>query len=150
MSGTTWNPRYALEESLRALTAAAVLLSAFIHLEMWIDGYRDIETIGPLFMLNAVGGLLLGLVIIGWRHWLPLLGAVGFGAATSISFWISSTRGLFGYEAFSGATNDRMALYSEVAAIICGLAGVALALATVRRGASVRTPTGLHRAAIRS
>lgn len=150
MSSTPLSPRYVAEESVRALTAAAVLLSAFIHLEMWIDGYRDIDNIGPLFMLNAVGGTLLGLVIIVWRHWLPLLGAVGFGAATAIAFWISSTRGLFGYEAFSGATNDRMALYSEVAAIIFGLTGVAMALATVRRRESVSTPAGLRRAPIRS
>ena len=69
------------------LAAAGVMLSADVHFDLWYaQGFREVDTIGPLFLLNAIGGLIIGLVLICWRHWLPALAAAGFGAATLVSY----------------------------------------------------------------
>ena len=42
--------------TMRLLAAAAVLVSAAVHLYLWFDGMRSVDVVGPAFMLNAVGG----------------------------------------------------------------------------------------------
>ena len=77
-------------DTSRGLAAAGVFLSAVVHLELWDEGYRSIPTIGPLFMLNFVAGMIIGVGVLVWRHWLPALAAVGFGAATVVAFWLAA------------------------------------------------------------
>lgn len=76
--------------------AAGVFTSAVVHLVLWFQGYRDIDVIGPLFLLNAAGGAVLAAAILVWRHWLPLLGGIGFGVLTLTSYLLSATVGFFG------------------------------------------------------
>lgn len=130
--GTWHTGRRAASDVLRGLLAAAVLLSAVVHLELWFSGFRNFTVVGPAFMLNAVGGLVIGILLLVWRHWLPLLGALGFGAATFGAFLVSTTpRGLFGvHEVWTGAPIWLSAV-SETAAIVLAL----IALAVERRAA---------------
>lgn len=118
---------YAREEETvltRLVAAAAVLVSAAIHLWLWFDGYRDIEVIGPSFMLNAVAGVVIAVLLLVWRHWAPLLLAVGFGAATLGAFVTSTTVGLFGVnESWSGGYQLAAAV-SEAVAIVAGIVAV--------------------------
>jgi len=108
---------------LRVLTAAAVLVSAAVHFKLWlIDGFSEIPTIGPLFLLNAAGGLAIGLLVLFWRHWLPALAAVGFGASTLGAFIISATVGLLGLQESFRGTSELTAAAAEVVAILGGLA----------------------------
>ena len=81
---------------MRLLTALAVLVSAFVHLKLWFDGFRHLDKIGPAFMTNAIGGVVIAVLLLVWLHWLPPLLAVGFGFSTLGAFVIASTRGLFG------------------------------------------------------
>ena len=53
---------------MRVLAAAGVLISGAVHLKLWVDGFRDIDVIGPAFMLNAVAGLVIAVLLILWRH----------------------------------------------------------------------------------
>ncbi|MDP9444071.1 MAG: hypothetical protein M3P83_06875 [Actinomycetota bacterium] len=39
---------------MRLLAAAAVLVSAAVHLDLWFEGYREVDVIGPAFLLHAV------------------------------------------------------------------------------------------------
>ena len=52
---------------MRMLAAVGVLVSAAVHLWLWFDGYRDIEVIGPAFLLNAVAGTVIGGVVVAPR-----------------------------------------------------------------------------------
>jgi hypothetical protein len=79
----------------RIVAAAAVTVSALLHLRMWFDGVRD-QSVGPAFMMNAIGGIVIAVLLLTWRHWLPLLLAVGFGLSTFGAFVIAATVGLFG------------------------------------------------------
>jgi hypothetical protein len=108
--------------ALRGLAATAVLLSAVVHLELWLDGMRDVAVVGPGFLLNAVGGTGIGLALLLWRHWLPLLGAVGFGAATLGAYLMSMTVGFFGVREQVWTTAAVVSAVAEVAAILLGAA----------------------------
>lgn len=107
----------------RGLAAAGALLSAAVHLDLYAGGFRDIATIGPLFMLNAIAGLAIGLVLLCWPHWLPALAAAGFGVATLVAFYLSVTIGLFGWQEFAVGEPQVLAEVAEyVAAVFGGLA----------------------------
>lgn len=103
---------------LRVLAAAGVLVSAAVHLKLWLDGFRDISVIGPAFLLNAVGGLVIAVLLVTWRHWIPLVLALGFGISTLGAYLISATVGLFGvHEVWTGVWVVT-AEVSEVVAIV--------------------------------
>lgn len=103
---------------LRVLAAAGVLVSAAVHLKLWLDGFRDIPVIGPAFLLNAVGGLVIAVLLVTWRHWIPLVLALGFGISTLGAYLISATVGLFGvHEVWTGVWVVT-AEVSEVVAIV--------------------------------
>ena len=73
---------------------------------------------------DVLRGLLAACVLLlVWRHWLPLLGALGFGVATFGAFFVSTTGGgLFGvHEQWTGAPIWLSAI-SETAAILLALA----------------------------
>lgn len=108
----------------RALTAAAVMVSAVVHLDLWAGGMSQVDVVGPAFLLNAIGGMVIAVAVLLWRHWLPLLAAIGFGAATLGAFAMSMTVGFFGVSGQVWGVPQVLAVVSEVAAI--GFAVVAL------------------------
>ena len=109
-------------EAIRGLAAAAVLLSAVVHLDLWdLQNFRVIHIIGPLFLLNVIAGIVIGVVMLAWRHWLPALAAAGFGATTLIFFWWSVIWGLFGLKEVATGSAQVLAEGAEIAAIVFGL-----------------------------
>jgi hypothetical protein len=105
----------------RIVAAAAVFVSAVVHASLWFGGYRDVEVIGAAFMLNAVGGVVIAVLLVAWRNWVPLLLAVGFGASTLGAFVLSVTVGLFGFQESLGGVSQWVAAASEVVAIVAGV-----------------------------
>jgi hypothetical protein len=106
---------------MRVLAAAAVLVSAAVHLKIWLDGFRDLDVIGPAFALNVVAGVVIAGLLLTWRHWLPLLLAVGFGASTLGAFVIAATVGLFGVHEMWVSTTGITAGVAEIVAILVAL-----------------------------
>jgi hypothetical protein len=118
---------YVIDTS-RGLAAAGVFLAAVIHLDLWVQGFRSISTIGPLFMLDFVAGMIIGVGVLVWRHWLPALVAAGFGAATVVAFWISVVHGLFGVKETPTGSSEILAEVAEYSAVAFGLAAAVLLL----------------------
>lgn len=114
---------------LRGLVVLALLGAAAVHLDLWLAGYRNLETVGPLFMVNVIAGPVIAIAVLAWRHWLPLLAAVGFGAVTLGAFLLSRTVGLFGMQ---GTPWDTAAVLAAIAEVVCILGGL-LALRETRR-----------------
>ena len=105
---------------LRTVAALAVLVSAGVHLYLWFDVFRDEDIIGPLFLLNVVGGVVIAVLLVAWQHWIPAFLAVGFGASTLGAFITSSTVGLFGLHQNWVGWPVWTAAISEVVAIVAG------------------------------
>jgi asparagine N-glycosylation enzyme membrane subunit Stt3 len=108
--------------TLRIVIAVAVLVSAYVHLREWLDGFRHVHVIGPLFAVNVVAGIVIAVLLVTWRHWLAPFLAFGFGASTLGGFVIASTSaGLFGtHEKWQGSY-VWVAAVSEAVAIVLGL-----------------------------
>jgi hypothetical protein len=106
--------------------------SAAIHLHLWMNGYRHIPTIGPLFLLQAVGGFLIAIAVVAARRTLIALAAVGFLASTIGGLVLSASVGLFGFSDGFDAPFAQMSLVVEGIAM-----GVLLAAAVLRRRARV-------------
>jgi plastocyanin len=102
-----------------------IIWSSYIHLHLWQSlGYRHIATIGPLFLLQSIGGFLLGLLILGARRvWAAVLGA-GFAVSTMVGFLISVEYGLFGFNDTWSAPFAHEAFALEIGIIsVCIIAG---------------------------
>jgi len=112
---------------LRILVVAGLLGSAWVHLDLWLVGYRDIDVIGPLFLVNVAAGVIIAVAVLAWQHWLPLLAAAGFGAVTLAAFFLSVTVGLFGMEnELVWGSPQVWAAVAEAACVVFGLAGLVL------------------------
>ena len=106
--------------NMRLLAAAAVLVSAAVHLYLWFDGMREADVVGPAFMLNAVGGAVIALLLVVWRHWIPPFLALGFGLSTLTAFVIAASVGLFGVEESWTGWAVWTAAVAEMVAIVTG------------------------------
>ena len=53
---------------LRPACAAPLAWIGYIHLHLWAEGYRQIPTDGPLFLLDAVAGFALAAALLAWPH----------------------------------------------------------------------------------
>src|SRR6266566_1444331 len=83
-AGVPGRPRQASDAVLtlagRLVGAGLLGTMAGIHLHLYTAGYRGIASIGPLFMLNAVLGVLAALAVLAiprrWLGWASLAGAL--------------------------------------------------------------------------
>ena len=82
---------------LRLVCAGLLIWVAVIHLHLWTEGYRDIPTVGPLFIADAVGGFLLAAVLLAWPRPLAGLLGAGFLISTLGGLIVSLNFGLFGF-----------------------------------------------------
>jgi hypothetical protein len=104
-----------------------VVASSVIHFELWDDhGYRNIPTIGPLFLIQAVVGVLLALGTSVTRRVLLVLAEAGFALSTAAGLIISVNFGLFGWQDSMSAPYSGLALSVELAAAALLLASTAL------------------------
>lgn len=106
--------------TMRLLAALAVMVSATVHLYLWFEWARDDELLGPSFMLNAVGGAVIAVLLVTWRHWVPPFLALGFGLSTLGAFVIATTVGLFGRTETWAGWPQLTAAAAEVVAIVTG------------------------------
>ncbi|TVT26175.1 hypothetical protein FNH05_31800 [Amycolatopsis rhizosphaerae] len=123
--------------ALRVLVVLGLLGSAWVHYHLWSrEGFADIPTVGPLFLVNAVAGVVIAVAVLLWRHWLPVLAAIGFGAATLGAYLVSLTpNGLLGvHEEFRTAA-EVWGVVTEAGCVVFGLA----LLAVQRRAGARRT-----------
>lgn len=105
---------------LRALAAAGVLVSGAVHFKLYFDWAHENDKVGPAFLLNAGAGLVIAVLLMSWRHWIPPLLAVGFGVSTLAAFATAATVGLFGVsEAWTGWAVWTAAV-SELVAVAAG------------------------------
>jgi hypothetical protein len=103
-------------------------VSAVVHFHLWdSEGYRNIPTIGPLFLLQAIVGFVLAIATAIFRK-LALVAASAVLAVSSIGgLLISIWWGLFGWQESFSAPYVGVALWVEgAAAVLLGAASVLL------------------------
>jgi hypothetical protein len=90
--------RYLGVVGLRLVGAGLLVWVADIHLDIWMQGYRQIPTDGPLFLANAIGGFALASILVVWPRGLTGLLGIGYMATTLAALLVSINVGLFGFQ----------------------------------------------------
>ena len=136
MSATSTHPASttgrsgALLWALRLVGAALLAAMGWIHLDLWLDGYKNIDVIGPAFLLNTVGGFgLAALLLVTPRRFLPWVAALGalFCIGTLGALIISTTIGLFGFKETTAASLWWTSFWVELVGFVVLTALAALA-----------------------
>jgi hypothetical protein len=68
--------------SLRAGTAALLAVISAVHLHLWLAGYRNLNTIGPLFLVAVVTAAILAIVVLVRINEVNAAAAALFAAGT--------------------------------------------------------------------
>ena len=114
------------------LRLAGVGLLAWIGWVHWVlwsppEGYKFIPTDGPFFLVDAIAGIALAVLLLAWPR--PLVGllSAGFTASTILGLVISLTVGLFGFNETISAHYVVLALVVESVALVVLLAWTVIA-----------------------
>src|SRR5690606_5926740 len=88
----------------------------------WDDGMKSVDVVGPAFLAQGVVGIVLAVLVVAWRHWLPVLGAVAFGAASLVALALATLpAGFFGVHERWTNSSVLVAAMSEAVAVVLGL-----------------------------
>src|SRR5690348_7735349 len=140
--------RWAAVLLLRLGCVALLAWIGYIHLHLWLEGYRHIPTNGPLFLLDAVAGFILAAVVLVWPRPLAGLLAAGYTAATLGALLISLAVGLFGFRESISASYVTQSLTIETITALALITWTVLVTATPPGGAPPRgRPPGRRTAA---
>jgi hypothetical protein len=112
------DPPTAVSTGLCLAGSALMAVSAAIHFHLWATGYRHIPTIGPLFFLQGVVGVLLALTVAVTRRPIAALAGAVFVASTIGGLMLSVEIGLFGFKDSLSAPYAQWSLAVESAAFV--------------------------------
>lgn len=79
------------------IAAALMVVSAIDHIHLWDIAYRHVATLGPLFLVQAIAGIVLAVVIVASRLAAAVLAGAVLMVGTIGGFIIADTVGLFGF-----------------------------------------------------
>src|SRR3954453_4506637 len=105
--------------SLRIVAAAAVLVSAAVHFDLY-PLVKTNNLVGPAFLLNGIAGVVMALGLLFWKHWAPPLLAIGRGLCTIPALTISASDGLYGVHQHCSVFSVWAAFIAEIVAIFPG------------------------------
>jgi hypothetical protein len=123
--------------------AALAVYSGYIHLYLWGRQpfpYKDVPTIGPLFLLQGIVAILIGLLVaVSRRLWAVLIGA-GLMVASVAALVYDVEVGMFGFKDSLSVPYAKSTLYEEIAGAVVLLitAGVLAWPAVTGRSARAR------------
>ncbi|MGW1802198.1 hypothetical protein ACWCQN_41465 [Streptomyces sp. NPDC001984] len=131
-----------LAPALRLLIAATLATSGYIHAQLYVDGYRGIHIIGPLFLLQASGSFAVAALLLMGSPLLLRAAAAGLALGALGGFTASRTVGVFGFteNGLQPAPQAVLSLLAETGTLL--LLAIWQATATIRRAGRNRPPQG--------
>jgi predicted lipoprotein with Yx(FWY)xxD motif len=83
---------------MRIAGAMLLCVSAGIHLDLYLTGYRTIPTIGWLFLLQFCGGFTLAIAVLVTHSRLTVAASAAFALSTLSAYLLAVWIGLFGFK----------------------------------------------------
>jgi predicted lipoprotein with Yx(FWY)xxD motif len=87
-----------LRPALRITGAGLLAATAAIHLDLYLTGYKNIPTIGWLFLLQIIAGFALAALVLATGNQVVAALGAGFAVATLGGYLLSIWFGLFGFK----------------------------------------------------
>jgi hypothetical protein len=116
-------PRYeqaiSTDRAFRAGTAGLLLMIGIVHLHLWLAGYRNLSTIGPLFLVAVVSAGLLAIVVAVRINGAIAVAAAAFAAGTLTAnlFSLLLPDGLFRFKEVGVSYSGGFAIASEIGVV---------------------------------
>jgi len=113
---------------LRLQVAGALLLavSAGIHLELYLTGYRSIPVIGWLFLVQVVVACVLMVAVLLTHSWQAAAASAGFALSTLGAYLLAVWTGLFGFREIRTRAGIAAGLIEVAAFGVLALAAIAI------------------------
>ncbi len=110
--------------ALLCVAAVGVLVAGLMHARLFHRGYGEVEIVGPLFLLHAIGSTFVLLALPARRVWLFVLGTVSICLPSLVSIALShSSVGFLGFRE-GGYDADALVIVSaEIVAVVFAVAG---------------------------
>jgi hypothetical protein len=124
--------------ALAWIGALLLVLSAIIHLHLWSQGYQHIPTIGPLFLIQGIVGIVLAITVAVSRHLVALVVGALFAIGTIGGLLLSVNVGLFGFRDSLSAPYATLSLIFEAGAFVVLVGAAVLTVARQRKSAHRR------------
>ena len=125
LSGPSEQRQERMPAMLRTVGAIAVLVTGAVHLQQYFGQHFDtVSVIGPLFLLNFAGAMVIGLgLLIPWArmralHLLLALGGIGLAATSIVFLFVSEHQPLFGFQEHGYRAGIIVALAAEAVAVV--------------------------------
>jgi hypothetical protein len=109
--------------------AGCAVYSGYIHLYLWGRQpfpYRDIPTIGPLFLVQGIAAIVIGLLVVVSRRLGAVLIGAGLLVVCAVALVIDVEVGMFGFKDSWAVPYAKSTLYEEIvgAVLLLAAAGV--------------------------
>jgi plastocyanin len=106
---------------LRIAAAIALLVGGLVHLQLYFEGYRSIDKIGPSFLLNAIASAIVAGILAARSEWFVRAAGIGLAVGTIVAFIISRRGdGLFDFreQGLNPSPQATIALVVEIIALV--------------------------------
>ena len=114
-----------LQLRLRVAGALLLAVSAGIHLDLYLTGYRSIPTIGWLFLLQVIVGYVLTVAALVTRSWVAAAASAVFALTTLSAYLLAVWIGLFGFKEVRTRAGIAAGLIEVAAFAVLALAAIA-------------------------
>jgi hypothetical protein len=125
--------------------AACAVYSGYIHLYLWGRQqypYRDIPTIGPLFLVQGIVAIVIGLLVVISRRVGALLVGAGLLVVSVVALVIDVEVGMFGFKDSWSVPYAKSTLYEEIVGAVLLLVAAGVLAWSARAGRSGRLGLG--------
>jgi hypothetical protein len=120
-SDSPWRKKQAASASpwLRVGTAALLAVISGVHLRLWLAGYRNLATIGPLFLVAVVTAALLAIVVLVRINLVIAVAAALFATGTLAANILSLLLpdGIFSFKEVGISYSGGFAIAAEVGVV---------------------------------
>jgi len=108
---------------LRLIGVGLLAWIGWVHWYLWHSGYKNIHfpgqpPLGPFFLVDAIAGVALALVLLAWPRVVTGIVSAGFAAGTLAALLISLNYGLFGFYESTQANFVVQTLWYEAIALV--------------------------------
>jgi hypothetical protein len=101
--------------------------SGAIHVHLWDIAYRNVATLGPLFLVQAIAAFVIAVAVLATRHILAVAAGLALVAGTIVGFIMARTLGIFGFKlGFSSGLANTVLIIEIVAVIMLAVTGALL------------------------
>ena len=114
-----------LRRRLHGAGALLLAVSACIHLDLYLTGYRSIPTIGWLFLVQFIVAIVLAVAVLVTHSWLAAAASAGFALSTLGAYLLAVWFGLFGFKEIRTRAGIAAGLIEVAAFAVLALAAIA-------------------------